>query len=437
MPLEWALCLRYLRSTRVEKALSFITTISVVGVTLGVAALVVAMAVMNGYRANLVRAMAGALPHLSVYAASSSEHPASPEQVSALLRELLPVESLSPFLLEDALVRGAPDAPEAIQGILLRGIDPPAESQVPAFVSFFNDGSADWERLDADTRQARAKALVAGLSRAAPDGRLPVLLSRGLAAKLGVGVGDTLTPLSLPQKGRGFAPVPYDGRLVVRGYLSTGIATFDELVAVTAIDHIRTLLEGDSRAPSIGVRLRDPLRSLGASATLREALFERGYGWSVYSWLESNRGLFQVINLQKAMLFIILMMIVVIAVFGMISGLIMLVAEKTKEIAVLQALGLTARAIRRVFLLQGVLIGITGTAAGMAVGLAICWALATFPVIDIPPGVYPGSDRLPVLVAVGDLLSVAGGAVLFALLATLYPSRKATALRPAEGLRYG
>lgn len=435
MPLEWAICLRYLRSARVEGTLSFITWISVIGVALGVGALIVAMAVMNGYRVNLVRAMSGALPHLSVFP-RGIEDAAGREALETLLRRQLSIESLTPFLLEEILVRGAPNAPESIRGIMLRGIDPGAESGVPEFAAFFDDGSEEWKGLSPEERARRAAALIENLDVLEAGGAVPVFISRALAAKLGVGIGGILHPLALPGEGGGFSPLPMNRLLVVRGYLETGISTFDDLVAVTAIPHILDLIGNTAVNVSVGVRLTDPLAALGAASTLRQALREGDMDWSVYSWLESNAGLFQVIALQKFMLFLILMLIVVIAVFGMVSALIMLVAEKNKEIAVLSALGMSGARIRQVFMLQGMVIGAVGTAGGLALGLAICWALAAFPLIDIPAGVYPGSDRIPVQVSGWDVLWVTGGTLLISLFATLYPSRKAVTAHPVDGLRY-
>jgi lipoprotein-releasing system permease protein len=142
-----------------------------------------------------------------------------------------------------------------------------------------------------------------------------------------------------------------------------------------------------------------------------------------------------VIRVQKAMLFLVLMLIVIIAFFGMISALVMLVTEKTREITILKSLGMPDRRLRRVFLLQGLLIGLLGTAFGIALGLTICWLLAAFPIIRIPAGVYPGSDRVPVLVSMTDVAIIVVGSMAVCLAATQFPTRKAVALKPVDGLR--
>ena len=180
-----------------------------------------------------------------------------------------------------------------------------------------------------------------------------------------------------------------------------------------------------------------PLQAGQAAEVLRNESKIGDEFFYVYSWIEANQGIFQVLRLQKVMLYLVLMLIVIIASFGMISALTLLVVEKSKEIAILNSLGLPARSIRLMFLLQGVFIGALGTVLGLGLGLLVSYVLDTFPLIEIPPGVYPGSDRVPVLVAWQDLLWVVGGTMAVCLCATLFPAHKAVALKPVDGLRYG
>jgi lipoprotein-releasing system permease protein len=262
-----------------------------------------------------------------------------------------------------------------------------------------------------------------------------MLISRLLATKLGVSLGDRVVPLAFPRANAGFSPVPGATRLVVAGYFNTGIPAFDELIVMTDLNWVPRILPAEKPDASLGLRLRDPLSAATVAKTLRATISEQGSGMYVYSWLESNRGLFQVIQIQKVMLFLVLMLIVVIAFFGMISALVMLVTEKTKEITILKSLGMPERRLRRVFLLQGLLIGLLGTGFGVALGLLICWLLSAFPLIHIPAGVYPGSDRVPVLVSLSDVGLIIVGSMGVCLAATQFPTRKAVALKPVDGLR--
>ncbi len=435
MPLEWAVCLRYLRATRGGGAISFVTLVAALGVALGVAALVVAMAVMNGYQVNLLQAMAGALPHISVFPAADATFD-DPEGLRRLIAETVRPRSIARYASLDTLLRKA-DAPAApLQAITLRGIEPAIEADEVGFLAFLDDGSAGWGALPAAERLRRAAALMRGLEPAvgATHAPLAVLLSRTLAARLGVRVGDALSLLEFP-RGGGFVPLPLSQRLTVRGLFETGILAFDEAVVLTALDGLLRIARPAQLDNSLGLRLEQPL-SAGRVANELRALPQSG-DFHVFSWIESNKSLFQVILLQKVMLFLVLMLIVLIASFGMISALVMLVTEKTREIAILKALGARERSIRGLFLLQGMLIGAGGLLAGLALGLAICWALASFPLFAIPPGVYPGSDRIPVLLAPLDVLWVVLGTVVISVGATQFPALKAARLKVVEGLRRG
>ncbi|HKI98560.1 MAG TPA: ABC transporter permease [bacterium] len=436
MRFELAVSLRYFRSRRGEGAVSFITWIAIGGVMLGVAALVVAMSVMNGYETNLVRAMAGALPHISLHEMMPDALPPL-DKLKPELEDHLHPKVISPYVLHETLLAGPQSGVGGVQGVLVRAIDPEAETHVPGLLAFLDDGSPDWSALTAPERERRAKALMLRLQEHLAPGVAPVLLSRTLAAKLGAKLGDRLVPLRFPQAGEGFSPHPIATRLQIIGYLTTGIEAFDELVVMMDIGQVNAIFPGEPLPRSIGMRLQDPLQAGAAAQWLRDRMQQQHRAVFVYSWLESNRGLFQVIRVQKTMLFLVLLLIVLLAFFGMIGALVMLVGEKTREITILKSLGARERTISRIFVMQGLLIGLVGTLLGVLLGLAVCWVLATFPVFEIPPGVYPGSDRVPVRVDVLDMLWVVGATLVICLGATLFPARKATSLKPVDGLRYG
>ena len=436
MRIELAISLRYLRSPRSDGAISFITWIALVGVMLGVGALVVAMAIMNGYQANLVQAMAGSLPHVAVNPLKASGLE-DQQQLLETLGQSVPVVAASPFVMRETLVKAAKGTSGAIQGVMLRGIATEQEAKVSNFVTFVDDGSPGWKKLPAEERQRRAEALLRDFSTQGGRKAAPVLLSRLLAGKLGVGLGERLTLMKFPEPGAGFSPQRVPRELVVAGFFETGLTVFDELMLVTHIDFVPELLPDPRVGASLGIRLKDPMSAGRAADVLRDQSKIGDEFFYVYSWIESNQGIFQVLRLQKVMLFLVLMLIVIIAFFGMVSSLTMLVVEKTKEIAILKSLGVSERSIRLMFMLQGLFIGAMGTVLGVGLGLGVSFVLDTFPLIEIPPGVYPGTDRIPVLVAWQDVLWVVGGTMAVCLGATLVPAHKAVALRPSEGLRYG
>ncbi len=438
MQLYLVVGLRYLRSPRSEGAVSFITWIALLGVALGVAALLVAMAVMNGYQANLVRAMAGALPHVTLNPLRSSGI-TDPEALAEEVARRVDTVAISPVVMQETLVGGIGERgfSGAVQGVMVRGLDPELEGRAADFLNFLDDGGADWETAPLTEKHARARQLLVRMGKEVRPGVAPVLLSRLLAEKLGVKLGDPLTPMKFPESGEGFSPTPGRTKLEVAGYFETGLTVFDELVLVTHLKFVSGVLPGKPVQPSMGIRLRDPLTAADATEKLRGIEAGGGDSYYVYSWLESNRGIFQVIRLQKVMLFIVLMLIVVIAFFGMVSALTVMVVEKTKEIAILKSIGFRERDIMRIFLLQGLAIGVAGAALGIGLGLAVTGVLDHFPLIEIPPGVYPGTDKIPVRVAWEDMLWIVGGTMVVCVTATLFPARKAGALSPAEGLRYG
>lgn len=433
---EFSISLRYFRSRRSEGAVSFITWVAVLGVSLGVGALVVAMSVMNGYQHNLIRAMAGALPHISLHAFREGGLPKR-EVVEPLLRERFGDTTLSAYVLYETLISGSKDGESAMQGILVRAIDSRVESGIPDLLAFLDDGSPNWESLPPREREIRAARLLLSLRDAPAPGVARALISPLLARKLGVKLGEPLIPLAIPKSGEGFSPMPAPQRLEVAGYFSTDIAAFDELIVLMDISQVETIFPDKKHRPVLGIRLPDPMAALGAKDWLEEELSRLGVSVFVYSWVEENKGLFQVIQYQKVALFLVLMLIVLLAFFGMTGALVMLVAEKMREITILVSLGARKKSILAIFVVQGLLIGIAGTVIGLGLGLTTCWIMDTFPVFEIPPGVYPGSDRVPVLVSKVDVGIIAVATFFTCLAATLFPALKASNLHPIEGLRRG
>ncbi len=442
MPLEWALSLRYLRATRSGGPISFVTWVAALGVALGVAALVVAMAVMNGYQVNLLQAMAGALPHVSVSPTLASRFK-DPEAVRTFIADAVHPRAISRYGSFDTLLRKADSPASPLQAIQLRGIEPGIEAQEVGFLAFVEDGSEGWSKLAPAERMKRARDVMLALEMPIPDNKksdadvtVSLLISKSLAGKLGVKIGDGISTLEFPKAGA-LTALLRPGRLVVRGLFETGILAFDEAIVLTSLNGLLHVAPEDQVDQSIGLRLADPLAAGRVADQLRDLVATRNVSMQVYSWLESNRGLFAVVQLQKVMLFLVLMLIVLIASFGMVSALVMLVTEKTREITILKALGARDRVVRRIFLLQGLLIGLGGLLAGLVLGVAICGFLAAVPLFEIPPGVYPGSDHIPVLLSVTDVLWVILGTIVIAIGATQFPAFKAMRLKIVDGLRRG
>ena len=226
--------------------------------------------------------------------------------------------------------------------------------------------------------------------------------------------------------------VPRIKKLEVIGIFESGISGYDEVLAFIDYRLLQKIYRMDDKITGLGVSIRDA----GSAPEIAMELSEIGVEYVVSNWADENKSIFQVMKLEKIGLFLILILIIVVAAFNIISSLIMLVLEKSREIAILKALGAKDSSIRRIFFFQGLVIGSMGTISGVLVGLAICWVIMTFDIIDIPAGVYPGGNRIPVLIDWTDVLITTAASFLICVLVTLYPSTKASRLNPVDPLRY-
>ena len=226
--------------------------------------------------------------------------------------------------------------------------------------------------------------------------------------------------------------VPRIKKLEVIGIFESGISGYDEVLAFIDYKLLQKIYRMDDKITGLGVSIRDA----GTAPEIAMELSEIGVEYVVSNWADENKSIFQVMKLEKIGLFLILILIIVVAAFNIISSLIMLVLEKSREIAILKALGAKDSSIRRIFFFQGLVIGSLGTISGVLVGLAICWVIMTFDIIDIPAGVYPGGNKIPVLIDWTDVLITTAASFLICVLVTLYPSTKASRLNPVDPLRY-
>ena len=286
----------------------------------------------------------------------------------------------------------------------------------------------DVTRLAKDLRIGK----LSDLPRKTADGVPGVILGRELAGNLAVGPGDmvevlvpggTITPLGA---------FPRTARFRVAGISQAGMYEYDATFAYIALEEAARLLGMEGRATGVEVRVTDVYAAADVAKALRSSL---GYPYWAKDWMQSNRNLFSALKLEKVVMFIILVLIVMVAAFNIISTLIMVVMEKTKDIAILMTLGATRRTIRRIFALEGLIIGVAGTAAGTALGAMLCHLLRRYQFIHLPSDVYYIST-LPVSLEAGMVVLVAASSILICFLATVYPARQASRVDPAEAIRY-
>lgn len=424
MPYELFIGLRYLRSRRPSALVSFITVISTVGVALGVLALIVVIAVMSGFERELREKILGTKSHVLVLKAGDGMlH--EPARIVQTVRAVPGVAAASPFTLHQVMLVSA----RGVAGAVLQGIDPASKGEVGDLAKALRQGSL----------RDLAPAPVAGPDREAPlDG---ILLGRTLAFTLGVTVGEPVTVLS--PLGGGISPLGVTPRLKrfrVAGVFSVGMHEYDSGLAYVAIPAAQQFFRLGEAVTGVEVRLHDFWRAGEVAEAIQERLGPPHYA---RTWMQMYQPLFSALRLEKVTMFVILVMIVVVASFGIVSTLSMAVVEKRKEIAILKAMGATAGSILKIFLVKGLVIGLAGTALGVVGGLSITYNLdpivafleRLLGVRAFPAEVY-FLDRLPHQVNPGDLGTILICSLAIAFLATVYPALQASRLDPVEAMRY-
>jgi lipoprotein-releasing system permease protein len=404
---EIFLGLRYLRAKRKQAFISVISVISVLGVMVGVMALIVVLSVMNGFRADLMSKILGVNSHLLVL---SFGGPFAEYEV--LGRRFSGVEGVvasTPFIYSQVMITNSGN----VSGAVLRGVDPRTVGKVLL--------------LEGMIRQGDLSAL------GRPSDGLPVIILGGeLSKQIGAYPGDTVTLVSPEGKLTPLGRSPNTRKYRVGAIFDSGMYEYDASMVYVSLKEAQDFLDMGDKVTGLEVRVAQADRS---DAIAKRVQAELGYPYWTKDWKMMNRSLFSALKLEKITMFIILTMIVLVGALNIISTLVMVVMEKTRDVAILRAMGASARSVLAIFVLQGLLVGVVGTLAGMASGLGICHLLAKYKFIQLPADVYYIST-LPVRVETGDVLTVALAAVGISFLATIYPSWYASRLNPVEALRY-
>ena len=407
LPFELVLGLKYVRSRGRRSNLSLFVWIGIGGVFLGVSALIVVLATMTGFQDGIKDKIIAAQPHVLVVE-GGGRGMADAAAVAARLRPVSGVLAATPFVLQQALftVQGG-----GATGGLLRGVDLDAPAVREAIASQLKGGSLD--------------PLLQG-------GEPALLLGRELARTLGVIPGDTVTVISPQGAMTAVGLVPKMRRFLVAGYVEVGMFEHDASLAYTTLAAAQEFAGLGDRVTGVEVKLDDPFEAKTVAPRLAAAA---GAPYWIRDWMDMNRNLFAALQLEKLALFVIVTIIVLVAGFAIIGHLILLVAEKRKEIGILKAMGATSGSIGVIFLAAGMLIGLVGTIAGSAFGLAIIWVQNTYKIIRLAGDVYQ-IDHLPMKLSGGDFALVIGATLVISFLATISPARRAAALAPVDVLRY-
>jgi lipoprotein-releasing system permease protein len=410
--LDWYIARRYLASRKRGRLLSLITWIALGGVTVGVSALIVVIGVMTGMQRDLRAKILGSTPHILVLEQGSALRMADWEPVLENTRALPGVVAVSPFVLTQVTIRRQ----EYAQAADLYGINV--------------------ESLDGSVTEMEEEIRSGVYNLKPPPSGLPaVLVGSDMAIRLQLFTGDTLIVVSMenlrPDMLGGLSPTLR--QFEVTGTFTTGMYEYDSKNLYTSIAAAQDLLGlPDTVISGLGVRTTNPDDATAIGEALQERL---GYPYYVESWITTNRALFSALKLEKIVMGLILFLIVLVAAFNIVSTLVMVVSDRTREIGILKAMGMTSGAILRVFVLQGAWIGLIGTALGTTFGVFLCWVLDRYEIIKIPPDVY-FVDRLPVSLQASDLVLIVAASVVIAFAATIYPSLQASRLQPVEAIRH-
>jgi lipoprotein-releasing system permease protein len=444
MRFELFVATRYLRAKRRQAFIGVITGISVLGVAAGVASLIVALAINNGFRQDLQARLLGSTAHISLLRVESD----GMRDWRPLLEKLSKqphVVAAAPAIYEQVLISRGPRA----RGAVLKGMLPQYERRVSDLLKTVTLGSAAAleetsvepglrpgldgaePRPHTDTPHAESPDDLSGVQHrvaAMP----PIILGKDLAEEIGATVGSVVLVTSPQGELTPFGMVPKYIRFHVAGIFNSGFFDYDSSWAFIRLSDAQQLFGLGDVISVIQFKLDDIYLAGDVARALEQAA---GHGFMATSWMEQNKPLFRALRLERVVTFITIGLIVFVAALNILISLIMMVMEKTKDIAVLMSLGTKKKQIRRVFIAQGVLIGVIGTAIGLVIGYAISWAGGHYHFISLSPEVY-SIDYVPFAPRLMDGLIVALVSVGISFVATIYPSWSAARILPAESLRY-
>jgi lipoprotein-releasing system permease protein len=412
-PYEILIGLRYMKAKRQHKSVSLNTFISIGGVTLGVAALIATLAVMTGFKEDLRDKILGTNSHIVVT-----------DRISDTLKDYQPV--LEKVLANKEVVAAAPfiynqvllSSERTVYGVVLRGIDTRLEQTVTDVEKNMVHGSLG--ALDEPASEGTSDE----------EAKPGIILGIELAARFGTFLGDTINVMTPAEKPGPLGIIPKIRRFTVVGIFDSGMYEYDSSLAYISIKNAQEFLGMDDEVTGIEAKVKNIFEAGRIAKSIEEDL---GFGYRARDWMALNRNLFSALQLEKIMMFIILVLIILVASFNIVGTLTMIVVEKSREIAILKTMGAKRAAVMRIFMIDGLIIGLSGTLIGIPLGYAVCMVLQHY--YTLPSDIYYIS-HLPVKIRWLDVVLVSLSAVTISFLATLYPSYRAAQLHPAEALRY-
>ena len=405
MKFERFIALRYLM--RRQGLFALITTlIGVAGVSVGVAALITTLSVMNGFQTDIKDKIIGAQSHILVFGQMSQKRYL--ENIQKI--ESIPlVSAAAPHIYGQGIITYAGQS----LGLIVRGLDPEQERKINNLADSLIDGTftPNWE----------------------PTAPPPLVLGTELAANLGIDVGDDVVLISPQSISTSAGMFPKMKKFRISGLLRTGYYEFDNTIAYTLLSHASDFLGLKQGSTGVAAKLHNLNKADEAAEQIRNAI---GHGYSVRTFAQMNSTLYAALKLEKTMMFIILFLIIGVASLNIAGNLILLGTEKLRDIGILRAIGASPKLIRKVFMWEAMVIASLGIVLGLLLACLLCWVIATFNIVELPGDIYY-LTKVPVRMQGWDIVAVVGGSYLICFAAGLYPAIKASRVHPTDAIRYG
>jgi lipoprotein-releasing system permease protein len=410
IPYELFVASRYLAAKRKTRFISLITYISVLGVTIGVGALIIVLSVMNGFESEVRSRIIGFDTHIRL----RTYHDEGMDSVSTVVRKIRDIRhitGISPYILDKGMIQSG----NRSDGCLIRGADPRTLDQVSDLAKNMVYGKLNLGRVERPGERA-----------------LPgIVLGRYLAERLYLEPGDVVTIFTSAGI-HSMLQMPPVKQFVVSGFFETGMYEYDNAYVYISIVSAQELFRMGGKVSGLEIRLDDLYKANQVVSAIEKRL---GFPYYPMTWFEMRKNLFSWMQLEKWAMFIILSLIIMVAAFNIVSTMIMVVMEKTKEIGILKSMGATSQGVMRIFLYQGAVVGVLGTMLGLFIGYGLCWTQLKYKILSLPGDVYFISV-LPVKMVFQDFVLIGGAAILICLAASLYPARRAASLIPVDAIRY-
>ncbi|MBF0124801.1 MAG: lipoprotein-releasing ABC transporter permease subunit [Magnetococcales bacterium] len=411
---EWLIGVRYLRAKHTQHFMSVMTFFSTGGITIGVAALIVVLAVMTGFQDELRRQILGVTSDVVVQSVSASGMKEY-RQILAEATQTPRVTAAAPFILKQAMLLSGGKA----NGVVMRGVLPELESGVSALANNLTDGS---------------------LSELKGFG---IIIGKRLASSLGVGMGDGITVVAPTGNVTAMGTLPRTKRFHVAGIFDSGMYEYDHTLAYIHLHDAQLFFRyEDDSVTGVEIRVEHPDLAFGVRGELQKRLLHLP-SLMIQDWMQMNRNFFRALQIEKATMAVILSLVVLVAAFNIISSLVMLVMEKGRDIAILKTMGATSRSVMAIFIINGGITGLVGTGIGVVLGVALAanlesvlaWIEQNFGIKILSGEVY-FIDHLPAVIRPTDVIWIACASLVISLLATIYPAWRASRVDPVEALRY-